>query len=161
LRGPVSEDAKERGIPRPALAILHAQVPPEGEFDQAFPLLTVDIAGFPHVTLLSRGQLQPGHDDAVLLASVWGPGTRKNLLATRSATVVVVAARAAYYLKLSVARTVEHAGRLGVVLWVAGCTIDSAGADLSPLGFRYSAELAVYEGWDADAQVLKLLREQA
>src|SRR5262249_29532951 len=138
----VSEEAREDGIPGPALAILHAQPGPDGEFDQAIPLLTVDSAGFPHVALLSRDQLRPGRPDGEPFASVWGPGTRANLLATRRATVVLIAAQAAYYLKLSVVRTVEHAGRLGAMLRVAGCTTDSAGVDLSPLGFRRSAELA-------------------
>jgi hypothetical protein len=156
----VSEETRETRIPGPALAILRAQPRPNGEFDQAIPLLTVDNAGFPHVALLSCGQLRPGRHDDQLLASVWGPGTRANLLATRRATVVLIAARTAYYLKLSVVRTVEHAGRLGVILRVAGCTTDSAGVDLSPLGFRRSAELAEREGWDADAQVFSVLEEQ-
>jgi hypothetical protein len=156
----VSEEAREPGIPGPALAVLRAQAPAEGEFDQAIPLLTVDAAGFPHVALLSRRQLRPGRHDDELLASVWGPGTRANLLATRRATVILTAAQAAYYLRLSVVSTVVHAGRLGMVLRMAGCTTDSAGVDLSPLGFRRSAELPEREGWDADDQVLGLLEEQ-
>lgn len=156
----MSEEARETRIPGPALAVLRAQAPPDGEFDQAIPLLTVDAAGFPHVALLSRRQLRPGRHGGELLASVWGPGTRANLLATQRATVVLAAAQAAYYLRLSVVRTVEHAGRLGIVLRMAGCTTDSAGVDLSPLGFRHSAELAEREGWDADDQVLGLLEEQ-
>jgi hypothetical protein len=153
----MSEASGEGGIPGPALAILRAEPGLDGEFDQAIPLLTVDAAGFPHVALLSRSQLRPGRHAGELLASVWGPGTRENLLATRRATIVLIAAQDAYYLKLSVVSTVEHAGRLGVMLRVAGCTTDSAGVDLSPLGFRRSAELAEREGWDADAQVLDLL----
>jgi hypothetical protein len=156
----VSKEASETGIPGPALATLRAQPRSEEEFDQAIPLLTVDHAGFPHVALLSRNQLRPGHHDGELLASVRGPGTRANLLATRRATVILVAAQAAYYLKLSVVRTVEHAGRLGVMLRIAGCTTDSAGVQLSPLGFRRSAELAEREGWDADAEVLDVLEGQ-
>ncbi len=156
----MSEEVRETGIPGPALAILRAQPGPDGEFDQAIPLLTVDAAGFPHVALLSRNQLRPGRHPGELLASVWGPGTRTNLLATRRATVVLIAPHAAYYLKLSVVRTVEHVGRLGVMVRVAGCTTDSAGVDLSPLGFRRSAELAEREGWEADARVLDVLEGQ-
>lgn len=154
------EMAIELGIPGPALAILHAEPRPDGEFDQAIPLLTVDHAGFPHVALLSRNQLRPGCRDGEVLASVWGSRTKANLLATQRATVVLVAAQAAYYLKLSVVSTIEHSDRLGVVLRIVGCTIDSAGVDLSPLGFRRSAELAEREGWDADAVVLDLLDGQ-
>ena len=76
---------KETAIPEPVLAILYTQPGPDGEFDQAIPLLTVDKAGFPHVALLSRGQLRPGRHDGELLASVWGPGTRANLLARAGA----------------------------------------------------------------------------
>lgn len=153
----MSEVAGAAGIPEPVLAILRAEPGPEAEFDQAIPLLTVDRAGFPHVALLSRSQVRAGRGAGELLAAVWGPGTRANLLATRRTTVVLIGDRAAYYLKLSVTSTVEHAARLGVVLRLTGCTTDSAGVDLSPLGFRRSAQLAEHEGWDADAQVLDLL----
>jgi hypothetical protein len=151
--------AVAQGIPEAALAILRAR--PDSAFDQAVPLLTVDEAGFPHVALLSRAQLRAGRDPAELLAAVWGPGTRANLLARGRATVVLVSGQDAFYLKLTVVSTVEHAQRLGVVLRVAGCTTDSAGVDLSPLGFRFSAELAEREGWAADAEVLDLLEEQS
>jgi hypothetical protein len=153
--------AVAQGIPEPALAVLRTAPGPDTAFDQAIPLLTVDDAGFPHVALLSRGQLRAGQNPAELLAAVWGPGTRANLLARRRATVVLVSGQAAFYLKLTVASTVEHAQRLGVVLRAAGCTTDSAGVDLSPLGFRFSAELAEREGWAADAEVLDLLEKQA
>jgi hypothetical protein len=85
----VSEEVRETGIPGPALAILRAQPGSDGGFDQAIPLLTVDGAGFPDVARLSREQLRPGPNDDELLASVWGPGTRANLLASRRATVVL------------------------------------------------------------------------
>jgi hypothetical protein len=153
--------AAGHGIPEAALAILRTAPGPEVAFDQAVPLLTVDEAGFPHVALLSRAQLRPARHPAELLAAVWGPGTRANLLARRRATVVLVSGQTAYYIKCTVAGTVEHAQRLGVVLRLAGCTADSAGVDLSPLGFRFSAELAGREGWEADAQVLDLLSRQA
>jgi hypothetical protein len=146
-----------QGIPEAALAILRTGPGPDEAFDQAIPLLTVDAAGFPHVALLSRGQLRPGRDPAELLAAVWGPGTRANLLARGRATVVLVSGQVAYYIKFTVASTVEHAQRLGVVLRMAGCSMDSAGVDLSPLGFRFSPELAEREGWEADAAVLDLL----
>ena len=150
-----------RDVPEGALAILRTGPGPDAAFDQAIPLLTVDEAGFPHVALLSRGQLRAGQDPAELLAAVWGPGTRANLLARGRATVVLVSGQVAYYLKLTVVSTVEHAERLGVVLRLAGCTMDSAGVDLSPLGFRFSEDLAEREGWEADAQVLDLLEKQA
>jgi hypothetical protein len=155
-----AEVAVAQGIPEAALAILRTRPRPDAAFDQAVPLLTVDEAGFPHVALLSRAQLRAGRDPAELLAAVWGPGTRANLLARGRATVVLVSGQAAFYLKLTVVRTVEHAQRLGVVLRMAGCTTDSAGVDLSPLGFRFSAELAEREGWAADTEVLDLLEKQ-
>jgi hypothetical protein len=156
----VADVAAGQGIPEAALAILRTAPGPEAAFDQAIPLLTVDDAGFPHVALLSRAQLRPGKDAAELLAAVWGPGTRANLLARERATVVLVSGQTAYYIKCTVAGTAERAQRLGVVLRLAGCTADSAGVDLSPLGYRFSAELAGREGWAADAEVLDLLEKQ-
>jgi hypothetical protein len=155
-----AEVAVAQGIPEAALAILRTRPQPGAPFDQAVPLLTVDGAGFPHVALLSRAQLRAGRDPAELLVAVWSPGTRANLLARRRATVVLVSGQTAFYLKLTVVGTVEHAQRLGAVLRVAGCTTDSAGVDLSPLGFRFSAELAEREGWAADTEVLDLLERQ-
>lgn len=144
-------------IPEPVLEILRTEPGPEAEFDQAIPLLTVDENGFPHVALLSRGQLRAAPGGRDLLAAVWGAGTTANLLATRRATVLLADDATAYYLKLTVAGTAEHAGRLGVVLRLASCTSDSAGIELAPMGYRRSAELAAREGWDADARVLDLL----
>lgn len=149
----------EQGIPEAVLAVLRTEPGPDAAFDQAIPLLTIDEVGFPHVALLSRGQIRASQDPAELLAAVWGPGTRANLLARRRATVVLVSGQTAFYLKLTVVSTVEHAQRLGVVLRLAECTTDSAQVDLAPLGFRISAELAEREGWAADAQVLDLLEK--
>jgi hypothetical protein len=157
----VSEVVRGTGIPEPVHRVLRSEPEVDSGFDQAIPLLTVDGSGFPHVALLSRAQLRPSRHNGELLASVWGPGTRGNLLATRRATIVVIAAQAAYYLKLSVVSTVEHAARLGVILRMAECTVDSAGVELSPLGFRRSAELAEREDWNADARVLDMLQGQA
>ena len=56
----MSEAAAADCIPEQVLAILRAEPGPEAEFDQAIPLLTVDKDSFPHVALLSRGQLRAG-----------------------------------------------------------------------------------------------------
>ena len=154
---PAGEAGPAALIPEPVLAILRAEPGPEQEFDQAIPLLTVDPDGFAHVTLLSRGQLRADPAGRELLASVWGAGTRANLLASGRATVMLADDSAAYYLKLTVTRTIEHAARLGVALAPGRCTSDSVGVQLAPMGFRPSAELAAREGWEADARVLDLL----
>jgi len=153
----LAEAAAAERIPEQVLAILRAEPGPEAEFDQAILLLTVDEDSFPHVALLSRGQLGVGPGGRDLLAAVWGVGTRANLLATRRATVMLADNVAAYYLRLTVVGTVEREGRLGVVLRLSGCTSDSAGVQLAPMAFRRSAGLAAREGWDADARVLDLL----
>jgi hypothetical protein len=145
-------------IPGAVLEIL-GKGGPEGGFDQAYPLLTVDQAGFPHVALLSRHQVRPGARPEELLAAVWGAGTRANLLARRRATLIAVDGTAAHYLKFSVLRATEQLARLGLVLGLTDHVSDTAGVELLPLSFRSSAGLAAREGWDRDAAVLAFLEQ--
>jgi hypothetical protein len=153
----VPELTGDEQLPGAVRALLAAEPSPEAAFDLAIPLLTADAGGYPHVALLSRDQLRVSPGGQELLAAVTGTRTRANLLNNRRATVILVSGQTAYYLKLDVAATIEHAGRLGAVLRLARCISDSAGVDLTPMGFRQSADLAAREGWDDDARVLDLL----
>lgn len=151
-------DATRGGqIPAAALAVLAPGPNLDGSFEQVIPLVTVDPDGFPHVALLSRAQMRDGGTGRDLHVVVWVGTTSANLLATRRATVILVADQAAWYLKLTVVRAVEHNGRIGVILRLAKSITDSTGVDLVPMRFRSSGELAAEEGWDADQQVLDLL----
>ena len=153
-------DAGQERLPATVVALLAAEPGPDVSFDQAIPLLTVDSAGYPHVALLSRGQLRVSPGGSELLAVVAGTRTRANLLNSRRATVMVVSGQTAYYLKLDVCATVEDAGRLGAVLRPRRCLADSVGVDLAPMAFRRSADLAARERWDDDARVLDLLERE-
>lgn len=151
-------------IPAQVLALLAGSDPAgspddgrEDGFDLAFALLTVDADGYPHAALLSRHQLRPGRAAGELLAVVWGPTTRANLLARPKATLLAADYTAAHYLKLNVLRYLEQPLRLGLVLELEEYARDSAGVELRPLQFRMSAEIAAREGWDQDAAALELL----
>jgi hypothetical protein len=153
----VAEEASEERLPAAVFDLLAAKPGPGEAFGQVIPLLTVDDAGYPHVALLSRGQLRAAPGGNKLLAAVRGIHTRANLLRSRRATVLFVGGQTAYSLKLDVAVTMEHAGRLGAVLQLRRCLADSTGADLAPMTFRQSAALAARESWNDDARVLDLL----
>lgn len=130
----------------------------EQEFDQAFPLVTVDAAGFPHVALLAAAQLDV--DDAArwILASVAGPNTRRNLDRERRATLLAVDGIALHVAKLTVVSSVEAPDRAGYALRLEAHKRDSAGTALHPMLFARSAELVAAERWDTDAVVLDRLR---
>lgn len=72
--------------------------PAVGEWDPMFPLLTVDDAGFPHVCLLGRAELEA--DDAHLYAVLSSANTIANLASSRRATLIVIGPDAATYCKL-------------------------------------------------------------
>jgi Pyridoxamine 5'-phosphate oxidase len=84
-------------VPSEIVAAL-AGWPEAGSWEPTFPLLTVDESGFPHVCLLSRAELHAdAHRVYAVLAS---PTTVRNLSRRPAATVVVVLAESADYLKV-------------------------------------------------------------
>lgn len=145
-------------LPEPLAELLRARGG-MGELAQAFPFLTVDSAGFPHVALLSTRELAIGVD-ASLHAALAGATTRANLLRTRQATLLVVEGTSAHTLKLALQRAVDVEGLLGAVFTVASHKADSLGIDLAPIGFRPTDELAQLERWDRSARVLASLGDQ-
>ena len=121
--------------------------------------MTVDPGGYPHIALLSSGQIRLGGEPDELLAVVRGTTTRANLAERGLATLLVVGADAAHYLKLAVARSVSAYSRLGVALRLDEVVRDSVGVPLSPLQFQRSVALAEREGWGDDTAVLDLLSQ--
>lgn len=124
----------------------------------AFPLLTVDDAGFPHVCLLAADQIDVHEDGERLGVSVSGRGTTEFLRVRGRATLIVIEGEEAHYLKCQVVASVSVDGRTGFVLAVGSHKADSAGVDLTPIEFSFSEELATAEDWSRDLSVLRALR---
>ena len=148
-------DTMAPDIPDIVIAMLDGD-PVVGAPEQGFALLTVDVAGFPHVCLLSRAELEADRDEIrVALAS---RRTGENLSRDMRGTLIAVQGTSAHYLKLDVTRIVQTATRLGVALTCADHAVDDVGVELAPIGFTPSHELAQLESWDQSAACLAELR---
>lgn len=143
------------------LAALLRGAPGVDAHEQAFPFLTVDAAGFPHVALLSRSELDVTPDGAEVLAVVGSPRTRANLERDGRACVMAIAGTVAHYAKLRVTRRIERDGLLGCACEVVEHKGDSLGIPLEPIGFHTTAELSRSERWEVSAGVLRELAESA
>jgi hypothetical protein len=139
------------------LARLLAGRPDIGAAEQAFPFLTVDEAGFPHVALLSRAEVDVTPDGSELLAVITSSRTRANLARDGRAGLIAVAGTVAHYAKLRVVRAIETPAAIGCVMQVTEYKADSLGIPLSPIGFVTTAEIARLEDWDASEQLLSRL----
>lgn len=127
--------------------------------EQAFPFLTVDEAGFPHVALLSRSEIDVPPDRSQLRVAIASAGTIANLRRTERAGLIAIDGTVAHYAKLRVVRTIEMANLLGCALTVEHHKRDSAGIPMEPITFATSAELARQERWDDSARVLAALAD--
>lgn len=134
--------------------VLHAE-------HQAFPLLTVDDEGYPHVCLLASEQFVVEPSGEHIAVSIAGRGTAANLKARGKATLVAVEGQVAHYVKCRVVDAEVVEGREGFMLEVHGYKADSAGVDLRSLAFRFSAQLAIEERWSRDRAVLAAVRRAA
>ncbi|MGH9108476.1 MAG: hypothetical protein ACRDY3_03250 [Acidimicrobiales bacterium] len=159
-------------VPAEVVAALDG-TPTVGELDQAFLFLTADPTGLVDVCLLSRTEIEPGHDHVRLVVA--STRARRNLQASHRATLVAVCGDAAHYLGLEVRRTVEGdevgevavgagagavgvgAGAVGVELTVVRSLRDDVGVELRPLQFRAGEQLRVTEHWDRTATLLARL----
>jgi hypothetical protein len=143
------------------LAELLTGAPSVGEHEQAFPFLTVDQAGFPHVALLSRSELDvsPGHQE--ILVALYSTHTRANLGRDGRAGLIAIGGRAALYAKLQVTRSLELDGLLGCALELVDFKEDSYGIPLEPIGFHTTEAVARLDRWDVSARVLRALAGQA
>jgi hypothetical protein len=140
-----------------AVAELLRGFPDVGSDEQAFPFLTVDDRGYPHVALLSRSEMDVSPVGDEVLAVIASPRTCANLRRDGRAGLIAVGGESAHYLKLHVVRTDEVDGLMGWALEVDEHKEDTLGIPLVPMGFPATAEVAQMEHWEASAEVLRQL----
>jgi hypothetical protein len=139
------------------LAALLAGSPAVGQHEQAFPFLTVDEHGFPHVALLSRSELDVSPDAGEVLAAIYSSRTRANLGRDGRAGLIAVGATTAHYAKLRLVRSIETDGLLGCALEPVEVKDDSYGIPLEPIGFVTTEWVAAMDRWEVSARVLRAL----
>lgn len=141
------------------LARLLAGQPAVGATEQAFPFLTVDEGGFPHVALLSRAEVGVSPDGSEVLVVVASRHTRANLERDGRAGLIAVGGTTAHYAKLHMVRSIQSAGALGCGMRVIEFKADSLGIPLSPISFPATAEITRLESWEASGQLLRKLAD--
>jgi hypothetical protein len=139
------------------LARLLAGQPAVGTREQAFPFLTVDEGGFPHVALLSRAEIGVSPDGREVLAVVTSRHTRANLQRDRRAGLIAIGGTTAHYAKLYLVRSIQSGEALGCGMRVIELKADSLGIALSPISFGTITEIARLESWEASGQMLRRL----
>lgn len=133
--------------------------PAAGDWDPIFPLLTVDDAGFPHVCLLGRAELEADADR--IYAVVSSTTTSANLLRSRRATLMMIGDLEAIYCKVEVDGEPTIAGRLlGVSLTVTSVKVDGIQIAMRPAQFQVTEFLAQHESWKESAALLARLRSK-
>lgn len=143
-------------IPAELVGLLSGR-PDVGRREQAFPFLTVDENGFPHVALLSRAEIEVSTDTAEILAVVTSVRTRANLRQDGRAGLIAVNGTVASYAKLRVARMLDAGNALGCALVITEYKADSLGIPMEPISFVTTAEIAQMESWDASERLLREL----
>ena len=138
-----------------AVTSLLSGLPAHGQAEQAFPFLTVDEAGFPHVCLLSRAQVEP--HQAGLLALVGSRRTRANLLRAGAATLIAVTPTAAHYCKLLMTRSIEEPWALAAAFDLVEHKVDPSPVPLTPLTYVPNAEVEAAEQWERGVAMLLVL----
>jgi hypothetical protein len=141
------------------LARLLAGQPAIGDREQAFPFLTVDEHGFPHVALLSRAEIGVSPDGSEVLAVVASRRTRANLERDGRAGLIAISGTTAHYAKLHMVRSIQSGVALGCGMRVIEFKADSLGIPLSPISFSPTAEIARLESWEASGQLLRELAD--
>ncbi len=136
------------------LALLLETWPQPDRDEQAFPFVTVDEDGFPHVMLLCTAELLATPDRGALLVAVASANARANLARNGVATLIAADGIAAHYTKLRVHDTEEHDR-----FTVYGCHLvyykrDSLGIPLRPMDFHATKEIAESERWSATRAAL-------
>jgi hypothetical protein len=139
----------------PSVAALLAGLPEHGQAEQAFPLLTVDEAGFPHVCLVSRAQLQA--DRGAVRTLVTSARTRANLLRDRTATLIAVGSGEAYYCKLRATMWIDEPWALAASLELVEHKVDRSPVPLAPMMYVPTTELEKAEQWDRGVALLRRL----
>ena len=134
--------------------------PQPGIHEQAFPLVTVDDRGYPHVALLSRSEMDVAPGESAVLAVIGSERTRANLARSGQATLIATGATSAYYLKLQLVRSIEQEGAMGCAFEAVEFKEDSLGIPLTAMGFQATDDIARMERWERSGRILRLLAEQ-
>lgn len=142
------------------LAVLLEGRPDVGAAEQAFPFLTVDDAGYPHVALLSRAEMDVRADRGAVLAVVASTRTAANLRRDGRAGLIAVAGTVAHYAKLRATSVREDDGVLACVLEVVEHKRDSIGIPLTPIGFHTTEEVARTDDWARSVRILAQLAHE-
>jgi hypothetical protein len=143
----------------PGLAELLAGRPLVGAQEQAFPFLTVDDDGFPHVALLSRAEMEMGGNGREILAVIASPGTCHNVLRDGRAAFIAIGGTSAHYTKLILRRTLEAEGFLCCAFEVTHHKADSLGIPIDPIRFPASTVVAEVERWEVTERLLAQLAQ--
>ena len=117
--------------------------PAVGSTEQAFPFLTVDPAGFPHVCLLSRAELDVVDDE--IRAVIASTRSAANLERSGLATLLAISGSTSHYLKLRMQRHRSAGGVLTAAFAVADHIVDSLGIPLTPITCLVPENLDVLE----------------
>ena len=122
--------------------------------EQAFPFLTVDAEGYPHVALLSRAELDIDDAAGEVLAVVTSTGTRGNLARDGRAALIAIEGTTAHYVKLQLTRSFEEAGAAACGFEVTWHKADTLGIPLEPIRFPATDEVARIERWEVSERLL-------
>jgi hypothetical protein len=129
------------------LALLLDTWPRPEHDEQAFPFVTVDADGFPHVMLLCTAELLATLDRTAILVAVASATARANLARNGVATLIAADGAAAHYAKLRVHDTEEYPGFTVYICHLAHYKRDSLGIPLRPMDFHATKEVAENEKW--------------
>jgi hypothetical protein len=143
------------------LALLLETWPRPEQDEQAFPFVTVDGEGFPHVMLLCTAELLATNDRGALLVAVASANARANLARSGVATLIAADGAAAHYAKLRVADTEEFDHFTVYACQLAHYKRDSLGIPLRPMDFRATKEVAENERWAATRAALTQFRKES
>lgn len=143
------------------LALLLETWPRPDQDEQAFPFVTVDEDGFPHVMLLCTAELLATDDRGALLVAVASANARANLARQGVATLIAADGAAAHYAKLRVRDTEEHDHFTVYTFELANYKRDSLGIPLRPMDFHATQEIAENERWAGTRAALTRRRNDA
>ena len=141
------------------LALLVETWPRPDQDEQAFPFVTVDEDGFPHVMLLCTAELLATDDRSALLVAVASANARANLARRGIATLIAADGAAAHYAKLRVRETDVHDHFSVYTCQLAYYKRDSLGIPLRPMDFHATREIAENERWAGTQAALTRRRD--
>lgn len=142
------------------LALLLETWPRPDQDEQAFPFVTVDADGFPHVMLLCTAELLATDDRRAVLVAVASATARANLARDGVATLIAADGAAAHYAKLRVHEVEEHDRFAVYTCHLAHYKRDSLGIPLRPMDFHATREVAENEKWAATQAALTARRQE-